>query len=77
MIENCTTGSHMTIGGGPEVLVIGTGYAGNMRIPDSVRSVIENHEISIIAEKTAAATTIFNQLYSEGKNVAGAFHLTC
>ena len=114
MIENCTTGSHMTIGGEkyhqdlkiihgrvtgnwwriqghrlhsddiedilaarPEVLVIGTGYAGNMRIPDSVRSVIENHEISIIAEKTAVATTIFNQLYSEGKNVAGAFHLTC
>jgi len=61
----------------PEVLVIGTGYAGNMRIPDSVRSVIESHEISIIAEKTATATTIFNQFYSEGKNVAGAFHLTC
>ena len=114
MIDNYTTGSHMTIGGKnyhqdlkiihgqvtgnwwriqghrlhsdditdivsarPDVLVIGTGYAGNMRIPDSVQSAIEGQGISIIAEKTATATTIFNQLYSEGKNVAGAFHLTC
>ena len=61
----------------PRVLVIGTGYAGQMRIPDSVRSVIENHKIKIIAEKTAAATTTFNRLYSEGRDVAGAFHLTC
>ena len=90
MIENYTTGSHMTIAGKkyhqdlkiiqgqvtgnwwriqghsldadditdilsarPEVLVIGTGYAGQMRIPDAVRSVIENHEIKIIAKKTA------------------------
>ncbi len=61
----------------PEVLVIGTGYAGQMRIPDSVRSVIENHEIKIIAEKTEAATATFNRLFSEGQDVAGAFHLTC
>lgn len=61
----------------PDVLVIGTGYAGQMRIPDSVRSAIEGHEISIIAEKTAAATTLFNRIYSEGQEVAGAFHLTC
>ena len=114
MIENYTTGSHMTIGGkkyhqdlkiiqgqvtgnwwriqghslhadditdilsaSPEVLVIGTGYAGQMRIPDAVRSVIENHEIKIIAEKTEAATATYNRLFSEGQDVAGAFHLTC
>ncbi len=114
MIDNYTTGSHMTIAGKkyhqdlkiiqgqvsgnwwriqghslhadditdilsarPRVLVIGTGYAGQMRIPDSVRSVIENHEIRIIAAKTAEATTTFNQLYSDGQDVAGAFHLTC
>ena len=61
----------------PEVLVIGTGYAGNMRIPAAVRSAIENHNISIIVDQTAKATTIFNRLYNEGKDVAGAFHLTC
>ena len=114
MIDNYTTGSHMTIAGKkyhqdlkiirgqvsgnwwriqghslhadditdilsarPGVLVIGTGYAGQMRIPDSVRSVIEGHEIRIIAAKTAEATQTFNKLYSEGQDVAGAFHLTC
>ena len=61
----------------PEMLVIGTGYAGNMRIPSSVRSAIENQNISVIADETAKATIIFNRLYNEGKDVAGAFHLTC
>jgi hypothetical protein len=61
----------------PRVLVIGTGYAGQMRIPDSARSVIEKQEIKIIAEKTEAATATFNRLYGEGQDVAGAFHLTC
>lgn len=114
MIDQYTTGSHMTIRGKkyhqdlkiirgqvtanwwriqghrldsediadilsarPDVLVIGTGYAGAMRIPDSVRSVIEDHDISIIAEKTEKAARIFARLYDEGKDVAGAFHLTC
>ena len=61
----------------PRVLVIGTGYAGQMRVPHAVRSVIGNHEIKIIAAKTAEATKTFNKLYGEGQDVAGAFHLTC
>ena len=31
----------------------------------------------INAEETAKAVSIFNRLSSEGKDVAGAFHLTC
>ena len=114
MIDQYTTGSHMTVKGttyrqdlkiihgevkgnwwrreghcldvgdiqdilvaGPEILVIGTGYAGNMRVPGSVRQTIEDRHIKIIAERTAEATKTFNQLEAEGKNVAGAFHLTC
>ena len=61
----------------PEVLVIGTGYAGNMRIPDSVRQTLEDHHIKFIAAITADATKTFNRLEAEGKDVAGAFHLTC
>ena len=62
---------------GPEILVIGTGYAGNMRVPDSVRHTIEDRQIKIITERTADATKTFNQLEAEGRDVAGAFHLTC
>ena len=61
----------------PQILVIGTGYAGNMRVPDAVRQTLENHEIKVIAQTTADATTTFNRLVDEGRDVAGAFHLTC
>jgi hypothetical protein len=114
MIDQYTTGSHMTVDGTtyhqdlkiirdevkrnwwrreghrldiddiqdilsaePEVLVIGTGYAGNLRIPGSVRQSIEDHHIKFISATTADATKTFNRLVAEGKDVAGAFHLTC
>lgn len=61
----------------PQILVVGTGYAGNMRVPDAVRQTLEDHQIKVIAQTTADATNTFNQLTAEGKDVAGAFHLTC
>jgi hypothetical protein len=61
----------------PQILVIGTGYAGNMRVPDAVRQTLENHRIKVIAQTTADATATFNRLLEEGRDVAGAFHLTC
>ncbi len=114
MIEQYTTGSHMTVQGKkyfqdlkiihgqvkgnwwrkqghrlgsadisdilsakPKVLVIGTGYAGNMDVPVSLRTAIEGLDIKVIAERTSEATETFNRLFAQGKNVAGAFHLTC
>ena len=61
----------------PQILVIGTGYAGNLRVPDAVRQTLQNHQIKVIAQTTADATMTFNRLAAEGKDVAGAFHLTC
>ena len=61
----------------PQILVIGTGYAGNMRVPKGVRQTLENKQIKVIAQTTADATTTFNRLVAEGQDVAGAFHLTC
>jgi len=61
----------------PKVLIIGTGYAGNMRVPDSLRATIESHHITLITESTADALRSFNRLTEEGEDVAGAFHLTC
>ena len=61
----------------PEVFVIGTGYAGNMRVPGSVRQTIESHHIKVIAATTADATKTFNRREAEGKDVAGAFYRTC
>jgi hypothetical protein len=61
----------------PQILIIGTGYAGNMRVPESVRQTLQKFQIKVIAQITADATATFNRLSAEGKDVAGAFHLTC
>jgi hypothetical protein len=54
MIEQYSTGSHMT--------VQGIKYYQN---------------IKVIVEKTSEAVKSFNRLCGQGKDVAGAFHLTC
>ena len=61
----------------PEVLVIGTGYAGFMEISKSLHSALKKRNIQLISGKTQKAVKTFNQLHSGGKRVAGAFHLTC
>ena len=61
----------------PNILVVGTGYAGAMRVPASFRRTVEGHGIKIIAENTSEAVAIFNRLFAGGDDVAGAFHLTC
>jgi len=61
----------------PQVVVVGTGYASNMRIAPELRSKLEQENINLIAKDTHTATETFNELCSEGTDVAGAFHLTC
>ncbi len=61
----------------PEVLIVGTGYAGFMEVSKSLRSTLENRNIRLIAEKTPQAVKIFNELHPGRRGLAGAFHLTC
>lgn len=61
----------------PKVLVIGTGYAGNMRVPQTLFTRLEAENIKVIVKRTSEATKTFNSLFARGNNVAGAFHLTC
>ncbi|MCG6974077.1 MAG: Mth938-like domain-containing protein [Desulfobacterales bacterium] len=61
----------------PDIIVIGTGYAENMRLSEDLVSEIRQRDIALIAENTGKAVRIFNDLFSKGKNVSGAFHLTC
>ena len=60
----------------PEVLVVGTGYSGLMRIPPETRKYVESEGIEFIAQKTAEACETFNRLVKSRKVVA-ALHLTC
>jgi len=62
---------------GCEVLVIGTGAYGVMKVPEPVRKALESKGLRVEILPTAKAAELFNSLVKEGKRVAGAFHLTC
>jgi len=61
----------------PDIIVIGTGYAENMRVSEELTSETRKRDIKLVAEDTYKAVQTFNELFSNGKNVSGAFHLTC
>ncbi|MFQ6070859.1 MAG: Mth938-like domain-containing protein [Candidatus Aminicenantales bacterium] len=60
----------------PEVLVVGTGAAGMMKVDEEVRHYAVENGITLIVEKTKNAVKSFNQNFKKKKTV-GAFHLTC
>lgn len=61
----------------PDIIVIGTGYAENMRVSKNLISEIRQRGIKLIAEDTNKAVQTFNDFFSKGENISGAFHLTC
>jgi len=61
----------------PEILVVGMGLPGNMKVTDELRRRLAAAGISLIDEPTPRAVATFNKLAKSGKKVAGAFHLTC
>ncbi len=60
-----------------EILVVGTGHSGVMKVGESVRKYCREHGIELIEMITGDAVRKFNEISEKGKKVAGAFHLTC
>jgi hypothetical protein len=60
----------------PEVLVVGTGSGGLMRVLDETRSLLSSRGIRLIDKPTKEACKSFNELAGKTKVVA-ALHLTC
>lgn len=60
----------------PEVLVVGTGYYGGMRVPVETRKHLESQGIRVIVERTTEAWQTYNRLCHDKKTIA-ALHLTC
>lgn len=60
----------------PEVLIVGTGANGLMKVPDETKEFVESKGIELIVEETKKAYETYNELKKEKKIVA-AFHLTC
>jgi len=61
----------------PDMLVVGTGTLGNLKLDASTRKMIQKYNITIREERTEAAAVLFNRLNEKGIHAAGAFHLTC
>ncbi len=60
----------------PDLLIIGTGANGVMRVPQEIKSYLESRGIETIITNSFEATSLFNKL-SPLKKVACALHLTC
>jgi hypothetical protein len=60
----------------PEIIIIGTGANGVMKVPSDVIDYLKSQAIHVIIEKTAQACKEFNQLEKK-ENVVVALHLTC
>ncbi len=60
----------------PDILVVGTGQSGMMKIPEKTRNAIASHGIEFLAMNTGEAVKTFNDRVG-GEKVVGAFHLTC
>jgi len=62
----------------PDVLVVGTGYHGRMRVPEETARWVREQGVDLIALPTTEAVERFNALDAKGEGtVVAAFHLTC
>ncbi|MBU1626436.1 hypothetical protein KKB18_03630 [bacterium] len=60
----------------PEVLIVGKGNPGLMKVLKETKDFIESRGIKLICENTEEACKIYNKLYPT-KKVVAALHLTC
>ena len=62
----------------PDVLVVGTGHSGIMRVAPETEHACVERGIEIIKQSTVEAVRIYNELVSMGdRKVIAALHLTC
>lgn len=62
----------------PDILVVGTGYSGGMRIALDVEKLCADRKVELLANRTTNACQIFNRLAKQSEIVViAALHLTC
>ncbi|MBD3263768.1 MAG: hypothetical protein GF375_01540 [Candidatus Omnitrophica bacterium] len=61
----------------PQVLIVGTGASGAMKVPQETKKFLREEGIEVISRDTREAVEIFNKEIKKKKRAAGAFHLTC
>ncbi len=61
----------------PDVLVVGTGRYGRMRVLPETEQALAERDVELIAQKTKSACETYNEVASSGREVIAALHLTC
>ena len=61
----------------PEVLIVGTGYYGRMRVAEETLDALRCAGVDVRVEKTGEAVAAFNRLQREYARILAALHLTC
>jgi hypothetical protein len=60
----------------PELLLVGTGHAGQMRVPEATAEWLASKGIRLVVAATGETCDHFNRVHRSGRVVA-ALHLTC
>lgn len=60
----------------PDILIVGTGFSGMMKVPKETVSFVEAEGIEIRVENTGRAVELYNSAGKDRKTAA-ALHLTC
>jgi hypothetical protein len=60
----------------PDIIVVGTGMQGMLKVLPEVKQVCDDDNLTIYYDPTPKAIDMFNGLILQGKKVAGFFHLT-
>jgi len=60
----------------PEILIVGTGNWGMMKVPSSTQRWVKSQGIQLRIEPTQNACQVYNQVFQSKRTVA-ALHLTC
>lgn len=61
----------------PEIVLIGTGWSGVLKVSDQTRKNLENAGIEVKIALTPLTVSEFNRLIAEGKRVNALIHTTC
>lgn len=65
------------LGASPEVLVIGQGAQGRMKVTRDALNCLERAGIEAVCLPTGRAVEVYNERCERGERVAAALHLTC
>ena len=61
----------------PEMVIVGTGTSGLLRVSEEVRSLCRQKGVELVEMVSRTAIERFNEAFNQGKKVAAFIHVTC